>query len=152
MTIVEFEEKHGVHLKKKSECWWARIIGIFWPAFLTRWWTTIRFPFCKGVIAYAGQLDPMHCAYEGILEHELMHVEQQRGAWGLFKSIMLCFFFPMPILFSGRWYIERYPYLRDIQKGRHTIEGTVENLWRYYLLAWPKPLMRAWFESKLNQD
>lgn len=102
-TVRYFENFHQVRLRPKSELWWARAIGFFWADFLTKWWTVVRFPFCQGVIAYPDGINPVAARYAWIRRHELIHVEQQRSAWGLFKSIMLCFFLPLPIGFSGRW-------------------------------------------------
>ena len=140
-------------LRRKSDLWWARAIGLFWPAFLIRWWTTVRFPFCRGVIAYPDTVDdPMRPGYAWVLDHELVHVVQQQSAWGLFESAVLYFLLPLPIVFSGRWFIERRAYLLDIQAGHQTVESAAYNLWRYYLWAWPKPLMRRWFQKQVQRD
>lgn len=148
-AIEAFEAMNRVRFRPKSELWWARAIGFFWADFMTKWWTTIRFPFQLSVIAYPDGIDPMEPRYAWIVAHEMEHVEQQRGPWGLFKSAMLCFFVPLPVVFSGRWYLEREPYLHNILGGHKTIDKAVDNLWRFYLWAWPKPRMRRWFERKV---
>lgn len=149
MMVETFELKYEVRLRPKSELWWARAIGVIWPAFLTHWWTTIRFPFCRGVMGHPVGIDPMAPKHKGTRNHELCHVVQQRGAWGLLKSFVLYFFLPLPVVFSGRWFIEREPYLKDILSCRLTIDQAVSILWRGYLWAWPRSLMRAWFEREV---
>ncbi len=151
VTVLGFERAHGVRLRPKSELWWAQAISWFWPEFSTRWWTTIRFHFQEGVIAYPYGTNPMADRYAPTREHELGHVRQQRGAWGLFKSFMLFFFVPLPVVFSGRWFIERGPYLQDILGGHKTIDYSVKVLWRSYLWVWPPPLMRKWFEAQVKK-
>lgn len=152
MTRKVFEETFEVNLVDKKDSLLMRITGIllkpFTPDFMTRFFTTYRLPFQRGTIAYPIGFDPMR--YPGVLEHELMHIEQQKTPWGLIKSAFLVSIFPLPVLFSGRWFIEREPYLNDIKKGRRTIDQAVDVLWGSYGWAWPKPLMRKWFEARLN--
>lgn len=150
LTIGDFERTHRVRLQPKSVLWWARVIGWFWPGFITNWWTTIRFPFCKGVVAYPSGINPMLQMYLPTREHELVHVRQQRTAWGLFSSFLLYFFVPLPFLLSGRWFIERPAYLQDILGGHKTIDYSVKVLWRSYLWVWPRSWMKAWFTAQVQ--
>lgn len=152
MTKQVFEGTFNVKLVNKKDSLLMRIVGVllypFTPDFMTNFFTTYRLPGQKhGTIAYPAGADPMK--FPEVLEHELMHVEQQSTALGLFKSAIFVSVFPLPVLFSGRWFIEREPYLNDIKKGRRTVEESVDVLWGSYGLAWPKPLMRKWFNERL---
>ncbi len=143
-----FEETYRVRLRPKSKLWWARAIGELSPSFMTSFWTTVRFPGQPPVIAYPTTVkEPLETRYHGILKHELVHVNQMRTSWGLIKTTALYFFLPLPILFSGRWYVERPAYLLDIDTGRKSIDGATELLWRSYVVPWPRPLMRRWFKK-----
>lgn len=147
-TIRQFEERYQVRLRPKEALWWARLIARFFPAFNIQWWTTVRFPFGKPTIAYPRKVvNPMN--HRVILEHEMIHVSQIRTAWGLFKTVCLYFFFPLPVLFSGRWFIERPAYLVDIKERRLTIDQAIDILWNGYLWVWPKTWMRRWFLTHL---
>ena len=154
MNKTEFENKYNVNLIDKNDSILMKIVGFllkpFTPQFMAFFFTTYRLPFqTKGTIAYPVGLDPMR--FPDVLLHELMHVEQQKTAWGLFKSALLVSVFPLPMFFSGRWFIEREPYAVDIYKGLRTIDGAVDILWNSYLFPWPKPLMRAFFEKRVKE-
>lgn len=157
MTIIQFEQLHNVILMSKSQSKFMKFLSLFLGAsFITNFWTTIRLPFQKCVIYYSSKndiskYDEIPQWASGILEHELFHVEQQRSAWGLFKSFLLYFFFPLPVFFSGRWFIEMDPYLNDIKIGRLTIDQAVNILWGSYFVPWFPCLMRSWFEKKLKE-
>lgn len=152
MNKEQFEQQHNVKLIDKGDSKLMKFVGFLLcfivPTFMTRFFTTYRLPFQKqGTIACPVGYDPMD--YPGVLEHELVHVEQQRSAWGLFKSFWLYFLLPLPIIFSGRWFIERDAYLLDIKAGRITVEYAVNTLWKSYAFAWPPGLMRKWFNERL---
>lgn len=149
MTKHEFEQLHGVRLRNKRDLWWARVVSWVWSDFSWDWWTTVRFPFRRGVIGYPmGVMDPMDEQYAQVRAHELVHVEQQRGI-GLLWSVLLYFFVPLPICFSGRWFIERPAYLADILAEGKTVDAAVQTLWRFYVCPWPRFLMRRWFEKQI---
>ena len=157
MNTKEFEQKNNVNLIPKSESRLMRAVGWvlkpFTPSFMTYFWTTYRIPFQKPTIAYPPNIQEP-TLYTPVLEHEMIHAEDMRSEWDLFKMFCLLLFFPMPVIFSGRWYIERYPYLHNMINHAHhgyTVERGVENLWNNYLWAWPKPLMRKWFTKKLEE-
>lgn len=149
MTKTEFEAKHDVRLVPKNKVWWGLLIGYFWPRFVFGFWTTVRLPFGKSTIAHPPGIDPMLPEYDQTRSHELGHVEQQRTAWGLLKSFLLYFFFPLPVVFSGRWFVERELFLEDILAGELTVERAVNLLFWSYFFAWPRFLMRRWFEDQM---
>lgn len=116
---------------------------------MINFWTTYRLPFKKPVITYPNDINnPM--LYPHILEHEIIHVEDMRSPWGLFKSFCLVWLLPLPIFFSGRWFIERKAYLHNIKNHNYEIEWVVDTLWNSYGWCWPKFLMRRWFNKKLR--
>lgn len=152
MNKEQFEQKHNVKLVDKQDSILMKIVGCFLtfitPSFMSGFFTTYRLPFQKqSTIAYPVGYDPMN--YPGVLEHELVHVEQQNTAWGLFKSFWLLWLIPLPIVFSGRWYLERDAYLLDIKAGRIDIDYAVSVLWNFYGLAWPQNMMRKWFNERV---
>lgn len=115
-----------------------------------RYWTTYRWPFGAPIVAYPPDVeDPTAPSYEWIRNHEMMHVEQQRGL-GLLWSALLYFLIPLPTLLSGRWFIERRPYLGDIIAGRRTPETAAYELWQGYLWPWPRSWMVKWFQRELE--
>lgn len=123
------------------------LLGVFGVRFMV-FWTTYRLPFGDPIIAHPPGIDPMLPRYDWIREHELMHVEQQRGPWGLVSSALLYFLIPLPVLFSGRWFIEREPYLHDIQRGHQTPGRAAAVLWSSYFWPWPRAWMQRWFETR----
>lgn len=92
--------------------------------------------------------DPTYPQYRVVREHEAMHVAQFKK-YGVLLMALMYIAFPLPILFSGRWFIERNPYLHDIKSGAVTINEAVSMLARFYLYPWPKTLMRRWFERQV---
>lgn len=153
MKISEFEEKNNVNLRSKSSSLFMRILGFFIPGFMDRFWTTIRLPFDKRPTIYYpvfySNIENSPADRTSVLDHELVHVEDMRSSWGLFKMFWLVWALPLPIIFSGRWYIERQAYLVSIIKHGYTIDYVVNTLWSSYLFPWPKPIMRRWFEKQV---
>lgn len=152
MTPEAFETQHNVKLLCKIQSVLMRIVGFLLtfvtPGFMKNFFTTVRLPFQKQpVIYFPVNRNPMD--YLDVSEHELIHADQQRTSWGLLKSFWLLWLFPLPIIFSGRWFIERHAFLLDIKAGRLTIEAAVYLLWRFYGLAWPPFLMRRWFNARM---
>lgn len=142
--------KFEYRLIPKHDSWLMCAVGAVIPGFMD-YWTTYRVPGRIGVITYPSHIkDPRK--HPKILEHERVHVEQQRTAWGLFKSFWLVWLLPLPVLFSGRWFIERPAYLLDIRNGRHSLESAVSVLWGGYFYPWPRKLMRQWFIEQLRRD
>lgn len=150
MNKNEFEKQHDVKVICKSESKLMSLIGWFFPAFMTYFWTTYRLPFGKPTITYPTSVsDPMKS--QSVLEHELVHCKDMRSGWGLFKMFWLVWLLPMPIIFSGRWFIERHAYLHNILNHGYELERAVSILWNGYGWAWPKPLMRRWFEKAVKK-
>ena len=147
MTIKEFEKINKVRLIRKDKSPLMRFIGFFIPGFVINFFTTYRLPFGKPTIAYPTFIDFEKHKY--ILEHELMHVEQFRPWYGPLLVGLAVSLFPLPVFFSGRWFVERQPYLNDILKGQLTVDEAVDVLWSYYGWGWPKKLMRKWFNKRV---
>ena len=85
--------------------------------------------------------------------HEFHHVQDFIPWWGPWVCIALAIFFPLPILFSGRWFLERRAYRDGIDCGFTTVDRVVDGLWSSYGWAWPKPWMRRWLEAhRKDQD
>jgi hypothetical protein len=88
--------------------------------------------------------DPLSDKYEDTVRHELVHVRQWRKGW--FKFVALYFIFPLPVLFSGRWFIEREAYLEQIKADPFINPSWISSvLWENYLCPWPKSWMTKWF-------
>ncbi len=146
-AIRQFERCHDVDLVCKDADPLSRAIGAVWPSFLTYWWTTLRLPWWhRPRILYP---TPVTNPFEHpmVLHHELVHVSQVRG-WGLLWTALLMFLLPLPVLFSGRWFVERRPYLVQLRNGV-PVDEVINLLWRSYLIPWPRFLMRRWFEREL---
>jgi hypothetical protein len=108
------------------------------------YWTTIG-----STVWFPNWIDnPLAIQYEGIRQHEYLHVGQFRSC-GIIIMALLYLLLPLPALLSGRWFIERHPYLGDIRSGRITTEKAVEKLWGEYGWVWPRSWMREWFEKNL---
>lgn len=148
--IKEFELRHGVRLRCKSDLWWARAIGKIWPRFMLFFWTTVRWPGQQPTIAYPSGVSPMRERYRSVRAHEIFHCNQMRSTVGLAWTAILYFLVPLPVFFSGRWFVERRPYLGDIKNGAKTVDSAVQTLWESYAWPWPKPLMRRWFKRQLG--
>ena len=149
-TIAEFEKKHDVKLIAKYDSKLMSLIGFFLKSFMTDFWTTYRLPWTKPIITYPdGTKDPL--SHISTLEHELIHTDDVRSFLGLLKTFLLYFFVPLPVLFSGRWYVEFPAYLNDITKYNMNVERAVDILWSSYLWCWPKPLMRKKFYKHLKE-
>lgn len=86
-----------------------------------------------------------------LLKHEKYHIDFNETWWGPWM-VLLWMIFPFPVLFSGRWFLERGAFLVDIRNQRVTVEEAVECLWVDYKWAWPKPLMRRWFQNEIAKD
>lgn len=153
MDKNDFEAKNNVRLLPKNKSITMRIIGallyVFMGSkFMDNFWTTYRLPFQKrSTIAYPlkSVSDPMSPAYRSILEHEVVHSKDFSTAWGLFKMFWFVWLIPLPIFFSGRWYVERKAYLENILHHNYSIDYVVNVLWFQYAWCWPRPLMRKWF-------
>lgn len=117
--------------------------------FADSFWTTIRLPGWRHVVIYYPTAvdDPCAVRFHWILRHELVHAKQLRPWWGPWWVGLLYFAVPLPALLSGRWFVERPAYLKDIAAGKHTPRSAAQALWGGYLWAWPRRWMLAWFEA-----
>jgi len=170
MTKQEFEKQYNVHLIPKAESRLMRAFGVFmlvvWAvtfmwlwrrdrknlrdAFIDDYWTTYRLPFGVTKITYPKMVpDPMDDQQRDIREHELLHhIHQLEPWWGPLTAGLLVIVVPLPIIFSGRWYLERRPYLHNIVYHRYDIQSVVDSLWSGYMIPWPKGMMLSWFKKK----
>lgn len=153
MTKERFEDTYGVRLVSKKDDLLMKLIGILLMVFgvdFERFFTTYRLPFQKrATIAYPPNIcDIMR--FRDVLEHELYHVKQFSPWYGPLVVFLLVTIIPLPVFFSGRWFVEREPYLNDIKNRRYSIEAAVNTLWAYYFCCWPRFLMRKWFKKQLN--
>lgn len=114
-------------------------------------WTTYRLPFQS----YVTVTYPDACEVPGAsktLKHECFHVEQFSPWYGPYLVFLLTLLLPLPVLFSGRWFIERQAYLYDIRRGVQTVDSAIDILWNDYGYCWPKRLMRKWFIKQLTRS
>ncbi len=153
LSKEEFEKKYNVKFISKKESVVMRIIGFFSRTFMYDFWTTYRLPFQKKVrITYPPDtIEPMGERYKGTREHELIHAIDMGTSWGLFKMFWLLWLIPLPIIFSGRWFFERYAYLYNLLYHGYKIDYVVDALWGGYGWAWPKCLMKKWFNKKIKE-
>ncbi len=141
--IEEFEEIHHVRLIPKGRSWLMRFIGFFSADFMG-FYTTYRLPLQRRVtICYPQGLGEPD---ERILDHELVHAADFARWWGPW-------FMALAIFPPGRWYVERWAYLQDIQEGHRTVLDVVDTLWHSYRIkAWRWPSthkMHQWFTERL---
>ena len=124
---------------------------IIWP--LNRefmdFWTTIGIKWKQWIFYPAKIEDPMVDRYAGVREHEGMHCAQF-AKYGLLLMGIAYTIFPLPFLWSGRWWIERGPYLNDIRNGRRSVESAADVLWKYYGYPYSKAKMIKWFNDNLD--
>jgi hypothetical protein len=114
-------------------------------------WTTYRFPFQKQVtISYPDCV--VHPEESDTIKHEIFHVKQFEKWYGPIIVPLFATILPLPILFSGRWFIERQAYLYDIRRGVQTVDSAIDILWNDYGYCWPKSLMRKWFIKQLTRS
>jgi hypothetical protein len=141
--------KKEVRLVKKSESWLMRVAGFlvrpFNKRFMTHYWTTIG-----RTIYYPDHVDDP-CSHVAVMDHELVHIDQWLKWWILHPISYAVF--PLPIVLCwGRWRWEREAYLVSIKTYGYSVERVVEVLWSEYLLTWPKPWMRSYFERRLSGE
>lgn len=161
MNRREFCLKHNVRVEYKRDLPLmraaARLIGLVSPRmgkkFLAKYFTTYRKPFGKGIIGIPDCVDidspTLYEDWIDVFDHELIHVDQQRTAWGLLKSFLLYFFLPLPAWLSGRWFIERGPFSKvQIARGRRTPRSAALQLWNDYGRPWPLKWMIDYFERQ----
>lgn len=156
MKKEDFEKMYGVLLVNKKDSPLMIILhfllSIIGSDFMNGFFTTWRLPFQKKVrIGYPPSIkDPLSDGCMGIMMHELVHAEDLKKWYGPIWYILFVTIFPLPVFFSGRWFVERRAYLQDIRLGRIDLNAAIDTLWSGYGWAWPKKLMRRWFEKRLK--
>lgn len=124
---------------------------IRWLVPLRKWWLTYRLPGqTVATVTHPAGMTTKEAKRADTLQHERVHAEDFARPWAPLWILALVLLFPLPVLFSGRWFVERHAYLHDIRRGADTVEGAVHTLWSGYGWCWPKPLMRRWFHVKLR--
>lgn len=146
----------GDLIRKDTSCLMRVLSRVLWifgvRRFMTDFWTTIRLPFGRPTIYYPTTVsNPFDLRHSAVLAHEAVHARQQLGFFGLWSSILLYLVFPLPVLFSGRWWLEREAYLVSIRRGGWSVDEVVEVLWGSYFYPWPRAWMRAWFKRRLQE-
>jgi hypothetical protein len=143
-------EAAGIRVIPKTESRLMRAIGWFSEDFMKVWWTSYRVPFGPPTITYPSDTkDPY--AFPQVLKHERIHCEQFRPWYAPLWMLLLETLIPLPIFWSGRWYVERKAYLRDILAGVCCVEEAVQTLWYSYGYVYPKPLMRRYFQKHVRE-
>lgn len=139
------KEISTVLFRAKRSSLLMRTIGAVAPKFMTHYWTTFW-----GVIYYPTSVRrPMASEHRYIAQHELVHLHQQRDLGGKILTILLYLIFPLPIFFSGRWFVERDAFLLDIKNGYRTVAESVDELHFNYIRPWPRSWMAKWFRERL---
>ena len=136
-----------IQLIQKSSSRLMRLIGFFYPPFVTNLWTTIG-----NKIYYPDTTDsPLALRNYPIIEHEMVHVRQY-NEYGVPLFLFLYLFFPLPCFFSYfRWKFEREAYFKANIKKKEDIDRVVESLRTHYLYPWPQRWMRKWFTEQLER-
>lgn len=128
-------------LVRADKSWLRQLLSLVVP--LDSVWMTYRFPFRAAVVTYpVGTSSPSRSP---TLKHEEHHVKQLGTWYGPLWLLLLATLLPLPVFFSGRWFIERRAYLGDINRGQLTADRAADILWSRYGMCWPKALMRRWF-------
>lgn len=147
LNIEAWERNNNCRLVRKDQHWLPRLLD--WALGTERFWMTLRLPFGKATVYYSSHVvDPTDPKYVIRLMHEIVHVKQQRSAWGLLKTYVLYTVAPLPIYWSGRWNIEFPAYMIDILAGVHTPESAAGIL--YYSYLRPRPLQ--WMVDRFTDE
>ena len=139
--------EEDVEFVSKENSLLMRLIGFFWPAFMTNVWTTIG-----NKIYYPKTVkSPLAIKNYPIIRHEVVHVKQFKK-YGVGPFLFLYLLCPLPFLFSYfRWKFEREAYFYANIKNERDIDRIVDVLGKYYLYPWPKKWMRKWFITELER-
>lgn len=165
MDQASIENSYNVVVYRKSDLPLMRLVAKFLSIFpkidgrtrgeifMTEYATTYRKPWDKlPIFAVPDEWDLSDKRREGLWEHERVHADDMRTLWQLTKMFCLLLFFPMPIIFSGRWYIERYAKLVNMRRGELTPEKAADDLWGFYLWAWPRKMAIKWWKEQLEKE
>jgi hypothetical protein len=139
--------EEDLDLVSKKDSRLMRLIGFFYPAFMTSMWTTIG-----NKIYYPTSVkSPLSARHFSIIKHEVVHVKQFKK-YGIPFFLFLYLFCPLPLFFSYfRWKFEREAYFHADIKNEKDIDRIVNILSKYYLRPWPKTWMRKWFIEQLER-
>jgi len=158
MTIKHTNAKYpGIIFISKSESKFMRLINFISYPFMLGKFNTQFFTTIKNTIYYPVVVEDLFSQqYEDTIEHELVHVEQFKKM-GVILFFLFYIFLPLPILFSGRWFLERKAYMVQIntqKKQEHKenmISLVVDSLWKNYFFPYPRSLMTKWFKKQIKK-
>jgi len=121
--------------------------------FMNRFVTTYRLPFDPvPTIAIPANFNITHPKWWWLFEHEMVHANDMRGPFQLFRMAFLVAIIPLPIILSGRWYIERDAFWNDIKWGIKSPERVAQMLWDDYFWAWPKKWVIQYYRQRLRNE
>ena len=89
--------------------------------------------------------NPMAERWSWLRDHELVHADRMRTFLKLLREALFLVAFPLPTGYSGRWFIERWAFLKDIENGKRTPDEAAATLHRDYFNPWPLKAMKKWF-------
>jgi hypothetical protein len=140
--IVELDAHRAQLLPWHQAPWYLKLAAMFNPN-LRHFWVTVR----RNIYYPDSVFSPIATQNAHIVRHELVHVRQWEK-YGLLGFLLLYFLFPLPILCSGRWWLEREAYMEQIKEDPFLDTAWIANaLWRDYLMAYPKGAMHKWLEN-----
>ncbi len=145
-------ERLGVVVRNKLDSWAWRLVGVFFWTWHRSAWTTWRWPWNEQITIWASAgTSSITMHHIDKIDHELFHCRDLRPRSGPWKIGVLNFLVPLPLVFSGRWFVERWAYLEAVRRGTKTVDSAVDKLFSFtYLYPWPPPLMRRWFKARLK--
>lgn len=137
----------------KLQCFIGWLLKPFNPLYMTNYFTSFFGTFyvpSSYTINAQFMID-----HRSTIDHEDQHYLDLKQ-YHIFM-ILTYIFFPLPILFSGRWLWEFRAYLKTLEywptpeQKKVEIESIITNLASSkYFWAWPKSLMRRTFYRRLN--
>lgn len=146
---------NSVVLVPKNQSWLMRLLRrLMPPNTFSRDWTTFRWPWQDVVHVYYPKWlvdDPFDARWEPYRVHEFVHAEELKTWWGPWKYLLFSWLLPLPIFFSGRWFIERRAYLKNLLRHDFQVEDVVNVLWYGYGWCWPRSWMRQWFHDRVPE-
>lgn len=163
LSTLSERVRRDLTFKRLEEHWllrWALRLNLTKRFVAGRWVTIGRTVYHPGEIDYESLSETKQVLwlnrYLKKIAHECHHLGQYDRlspfgwAWvGTLLFGLFYFFLPLPVLLSGRWWLERRPYLMEtLWFQERSLEATVDILWRSYLYPWPRRWMLRWFQER----